>query len=62
MSQNHSRRGSFIETMQNGANISLTDCQSDVTAQREAATRRSFEQAFAAHHRLVYCYTKASRE
>jgi len=45
--------------MLNGAEISLTDCQSDATAVPEAATRLSFEQAFAAHHRLVYRYAAA---
>lgn len=45
--------------MMNGAEISLTDCQSDATSVPEAATRLSFEQAFAAHHRLVYRYAAA---
>ena len=36
--------------------ISLTDWQSDAAAEQEATTRLSFEQAFAAHHRLVYRY------
>lgn len=44
------------ETMKNGADISLTDWQSDETAERDAARRLSFELAFAAHHRLVYRY------
>ncbi|MGH9838825.1 MAG: sigma-70 family RNA polymerase sigma factor [Blastocatellia bacterium] len=42
--------------MMNGVHISLTDWQSDATAERDAAKRLSFEQAFAAHHRLVYRY------
>lgn len=42
--------------MQNGADISLTDWQSEIRAEPAAATRLSLEQAFAAHHRLVYRY------
>ena len=45
--------------MMNGVDISLTDWQSDATAEQEAAERLSFEQAFAAHHRLVYRYAAA---
>jgi len=52
------------ETMTNGAEISLADWQSDAPseipaerpAEKEDAVRLSFEQAFAAHHRLVYRY------
>lgn len=40
----------------NGADISLTDWQSDATTERDAAAPLTFEQAFAAHHRLVYRY------
>jgi RNA polymerase sigma factor (sigma-70 family) len=40
--------------MQNGADISLTDWQSEI--EPAAATQLSLEQAFAAHHRLVYRY------
>lgn len=42
--------------MTNGADISLTDWQSDASAEAAAVTRLSFEQAFAAHHQLVFRY------
>ena len=47
------------ETMMNGADISSTDWESDAAAERGAAARLDFEQAFAAHHRLVYRYAAA---
>jgi len=42
--------------MMNGADISLTDWQSERGAEHETAKQLSFEQAFATHHRLVYRY------
>lgn len=42
--------------MRNGADISLTDWQSDTTAEQDETALLSFEQAFAAHHRLIYRY------
>lgn len=45
--------------MMNGVDISLTDWQSEATAKPDAAERLSFEQAFAAHHRLLYRYAVA---
>jgi RNA polymerase sigma factor (sigma-70 family) len=47
------------ETMMNGADISLTDWHTSAKAEPDAAAWHSFEQAFAAHHRLVYRYAAA---
>jgi RNA polymerase sigma-70 factor (ECF subfamily) len=45
--------------MINGADISLTDWKSDAAEGSDAASHLDFEQAFAAHHRLVYRYAFA---
>lgn len=42
--------------MANGADISLSDWRTNATAELDAVARQGFEQAFAAHHRLVYRY------
>jgi RNA polymerase sigma factor (sigma-70 family) len=44
------------ETMMNGAEINLIDWQSDAASDIDATVRLNFEQAFVAHHRLVYRY------
>jgi RNA polymerase sigma-70 factor (ECF subfamily) len=44
------------ETMMNGADISSIDWKSDAAEGSGAVSHLDFEQAFAAHHRLVYRY------
>ena len=44
------------ETMIDGADISLTDWKSDAVEGSGTVPYLDFEQAFAAHHRLVYRY------
>lgn len=43
----------------NGAELILMECQSDTTAQAVEDVRLSFDEAFAAHHRMVYRYAYA---
>jgi len=43
----------------NGAELILMDCQSDAAPQTVAAVRLSFDEAFVAHHRVVYRYAYA---
>jgi RNA polymerase sigma factor (sigma-70 family) len=45
--------------MRNGTDISLTNWQTNASTDTEAAVELSFEQAFDAHHRLVYRYAAA---
>ena len=40
----------------NGADLGLTEWQSESVEGREAASRLTFDEAFAAHHRVVYRY------
>jgi RNA polymerase sigma-70 factor (ECF subfamily) len=47
------------ETMIHGADISLTDWKSDAAEGSGTASHLDFEQAFAAHHHLVYRYAAA---
>lgn len=43
----------------NGAELILMDCQSDATTQTVEDVRLSFDEAFVAHHRVVYRYAYA---
>jgi DNA-directed RNA polymerase specialized sigma24 family protein len=43
----------------NGAELILMDCQSDTAAQTVEGVRLSFDEAFVAHHRVVYRYAYA---
>lgn len=40
----------------NGTELGLTDWQSEVLERSDATSRLTFEQAFAAHHQIVYRY------
>jgi RNA polymerase sigma-70 factor (ECF subfamily) len=53
-------RGVFdIEATMNGAELILMDCQSKAAAQAVEDVRLSFDEAFVAHHRVVYRYAHA---
>jgi RNA polymerase sigma-70 factor (ECF subfamily) len=53
-------RGVFdSDAMMNGAELILMDCQSDAAAQAVGDVRLSFDEAFVAHHRVVYRYAYA---
>jgi RNA polymerase sigma factor (sigma-70 family) len=53
-------RGVFdSEATMNGAELILMDCQSDTAAQTVEGVRLSFDEAFVAHHRVVYRYAYA---
>src|SRR5215475_1420016 len=45
--------------MINGAELILMDCQSDASPGTVADVRLSFDEAFVAHHRVVYRYAYA---
>jgi RNA polymerase sigma factor (sigma-70 family) len=47
------------EATMNGAELILMDCQSDATAETVEGVRLSFDDAFVAHHRVVYRYAYA---
>jgi RNA polymerase sigma-70 factor (ECF subfamily) len=53
-------RGVFdSDATMNGAELILMDCQSDAATQTVGDVRLSFDEAFVAHHRVVYRYAYA---